>query len=145
MPLENISELRVNILIRGGQQYKVAKQEVDARATQFASGGDSNEIHHLIRFLKAILPPLQAVEDEPGMTELAIANGYSGDVVAQMSVLLTAIETAIPDIVALFPTSGGFILSHSYDAQNNLVPRTLTGPQLAPLIAKLNEISAAVE
>ena len=148
MGLRDTSTLSINVLIRGGQQYKAAKNEVDRLATFFATGATANDVIGSVRYLKSVLPALKAVTTEPGMAQLAKDQygdqGY--DVVADMGLLVTAIETAITDIVALFPTgAGGYLLTHSFDAQNELKPRSFTGAQLAPLVAKLNEISAAVE
>ncbi len=147
MGLRDTSTLSINILIRGGQQYRAAKREVDRLSALYASGANANDVIGTVRYLKAVLPALQAVTTEPGMAQLAKdAYGDQGyDVVIEMGLLVTAIETAVTDIVGLFPTQGNFILTHSYNAQNELVPRSFTGAQLAPLIAKLNEISAAVE
>ena len=147
MAVRDTSALPVNILIRGGQQYKAAKKEVDKLAAFFATGATANDVIGAVHYLKSVLPALQAVTTAPGMLEIAQAQyGDTGyDVVTEMGVLVSAIETAVTDIVALFPTQGNYILTHSYNAQNELVPRAFTGAQLAPLIAKLNEISAAVE
>ena len=149
MALRDTSTLPINVLIRGGQQYRAAKKEVNRLAIAFAeSGGSANQVIGIVRYLKNVRPALIAVVDEPGMLQLARDTygdqGY--DVVVLMGVLLTAIETDIVDIVALFPTGAGDrILSHKYNAQYDLVPDIYTGVQLAPLIAKLNEISAAVD
>ena len=149
MGLRDVSTLPINVLIRGGQQYRSAKREVDRLAIGFAeSGGNANNVIGAVRFLKDVVPALQPVIDTPGMAQLARdAFGDQGyDTVVEMEILVTAIETAIVDIVALFPTGAGDrILTHRYNAQYVLVPDTYTSLQLAPLIAKLNEISAAVD
>ena len=137
-----------NVLDNSERQYKALKTNLITRRAEFLAGGTGRDVLSLIAFLKSISPPLQLVIDTAGISDLAKSkySDESYDIVANLTGLLLKITSTIGEITDLIPKNGGgYMLLISMSNENVPVWRIFTGAQLAPLIAKLDEIIAIID
>ncbi|MBL4651285.1 MAG: hypothetical protein JKY53_00260 [Flavobacteriales bacterium] len=136
------------ILSNAERQYKALKTNMVTRSADFANGGTGRDVLSLVSFLKSITGPLQLAIDTAGANDAAKLK-YSDNTYAvstDLTELIKKVNSTITEIVGLIPVNGGgYMLLMTMNADNVPVWRTFTGPQLAPLIAKIDEIIAVID
>lgn len=116
-------------------------------ATQFSSGGDTDDIFQVTDALRQAKIGLNAVRGISGISAHAIEqeNDASYDVVVEFNALVATIDGAVAEIVATFPVDGsGFLLGHTMDADGQRVPRVFSSGALSGLVVELNAVIAAI-
>ena len=124
-----------------------AKLQADNRAASFASGATSAEVLATLANIKAFYDQLLVIRDVPGIAQYAKdqENDQSYDFVTELNVLLSAMVDVRDTILGAIPKDGNdWLLERKLNADGSYTYRTYTGAALAPLIADLQAVSAAV-
>jgi len=118
-----------------------------ARATAWASGTTADDIFGTVDQMRTHRENFLILRAVPGIAAYAAdqENDPAYDVAAEFNGMVTAIETFITNIIALFPVDGNdYLLSHTFNANGERVARSFPGGALAGTIADLNGIVAAI-
>jgi len=79
-----------------------------------------------------------------GLDSFATGQGYSGTMSTDCASSVTAAQNCIAWVVTNFPNSGGFLQSHSLNADGSRTPRTFTTAQTAGLQTALTSFIATI-
>ena len=124
------------------------RQQAISRSANFASGANAAEILAAADNLKAFREGLLQAAATPGIAVYAQAqeDDPTYDVAAEFSAMISAVESAITNIVTSIPKDGdGYLLINEINPDGSLTPRQFSGAALAGVISSLDAIAAAVE
>jgi len=79
-----------------------------------------------------------------GLDTYATGQGYTGTISADCTTTVSAAQNCISWVVTNFPNSGGFLQSHTLNADGSRTPRTFTTAQTAGLQTALTSFIATI-
>lgn len=101
-------------------------------------------IFRMLDQLSGAIAALNQWKATSGLDAFATAQGYSGTMSTDCSTAVTAAQACISWVVTNFPNSGGFLQSHTLNADGSRTPRTFTTGQTAGLQTALSNFIATI-
>jgi len=123
-------------------QYKAAAQ--DASATLAATSINTDYVFNMLDRLREIVVNLTSWKSVAGLDAYATADGYPTTISTDCTAIVTAAQNCIDWVVTNFPSSGGFLLDNSLNADGSRTPRSFSSAQTAGLRTRLNALVATI-
>jgi hypothetical protein len=136
-----------------GEAFMAIRQNVIGWKAQAQSvlaslaGGSVNSdfvFYQVLDPLRGVITALQQWEVTASLDTYAAGQGYAGTMSADCAARITAAQACIAWIVANFPASGGFLQSHTLNADGSRTPRSFTSAQTAGLQTALTSFIATL-
>jgi hypothetical protein len=123
-------------------QYKAAAQ--GTVTVMAANSIDSGYVFTMLDQLKSIVDNLNTWKAVTGLNTYATAQGYSGTMTTDVTAIVTAATACISWVVTNFPSSAGFLQSHTLNADGTRTPRSFTPAQTAGLQTAVTALIATI-
>lgn len=113
---------------------------------RIAAGTNADQLFNVVRRLDALASELNSYRTISGIAAYAQdqENDPAYDAAAEFTAVINAVEAARDEIISTFPTSGGYLLSHSFNGATR-EPRQFQSASLTVLATRLQAIVDAVE
>lgn len=105
---------------------------------------NSDFLFRMLDQLSSIIVALNAWKVIVGLDTYATEQDYTGSLVSDCTSTTTAAQTCITWVVSNFPAAGGFLQSHTLNADGSRTPRSFTSVQTAGLQTNLQAFIATI-
>jgi hypothetical protein len=122
----------------------VKAQAQNALLTMQSGPVNSDYIFSMLNELGGIVAALNAWKVITGLDSFATAQGYTGTLSTDCATCATAATACITWVVTNFPNSGGFLQSHTLNADGTRTPRSFTTVNTAGLQTNLQAFIATI-
>lgn len=110
-------------------QYKAQAQ--NANAVMAAGSINTDFVFFMLDQLRSMVANITQLGSVTGLNAYATSQGYPNSLTADLTAIVNASNGCIGWIVANFPASGGFLLSHTLNADGSRTPRQFSSAQTA--------------
>lgn len=104
----------------------------------------SDFLFRMLDQLSSIIAALNTWKVIAGLDTYATAQGYTGSLAGDCTSAVTAAQSCIAWVVANFPAAGGFLQSHTLNADGSRTARSFTSVQTAGLQTNLQAFIATI-
>ena len=119
-------------------------QAQNANISLAAGSVTSDFIFRMLDQLDGAIAALNLWKAVAGLDAFATAQAYVGTMSADCTSSVTAAQNCIAWVVANFPNAGGFLQSHTLNADGSRTPRSFTPAQTAGLQTALTSFIATI-
>jgi len=100
----------------------------------------------VIQHLRDVILLMDGWAATPGLAAYSQAQENDGayNVATEYSAMRSAMVSARDALIAIFPTSGGFLAYQTMSADGTLGVRTFTAAQLAPVVTQCQNVAATI-
>lgn len=133
---------RIRSQARATKQYLQSQRAVMVQASVI-----SHVPLAVIQHFAAVIPAMNAWAATPGLAVYAQSqqNDPAYDIVAEFNTMRNAMVAARDNLIAMFPKDGsGFLLYQSLNADGSFAYRNFTAAQVAPAVAQMDSVIAAI-
>lgn len=119
-------------------------QAQNALSSCQAGSVNSDFVFRLLDQTAGAITALTAWKATTGLDTYATGQGYPTTLTTDCNACITAAQVIISWVVANFPASGGFLQSHTLNADGSRTPRSFTPAQTAGLQTALTNFIATI-
>ena len=121
------------------------KATMQGALSQFQAGtGNTTTVYMLLDQFNAMITNFNTWSAVPGLDAYATAQGYTGTLSADIATCISTAQACIAWVVANFPTSGGYLLGNTLNADGSRTPRTFTSAQTTALQSALGNFISSI-
>jgi hypothetical protein len=115
-------------------------------ANSSLAGGSVNSdfVFRMLDNLAGLVSTLNQWKVTSGLDAYATTQGYVGTLSVDCTAAVTAAQTCISWVITNFPNSGGFLQSHTLNADGSRLPRSFTPAQTAGLQTAMTNLIATI-